>query len=70
MKIIRDKISKNKNTVYVVTRDERRVQEQDYTNKLEAIDRAERLVEALKRFDPEDAKKVQIYITSYPQNFR
>lgn len=70
MRIIRDKISKHKNTVYVVTRDERRVQEQDYTNKLEAIDRAERLVESLKRFDPEDAKKVQIYITSYPQNFK
>ena len=70
MRIIRDKISKHKNTVYVVTRDERRVQEQDYTNKLEAIDRAERLVECLKRFDPEDAKKVQIYITSYPQNFK
>ena len=70
MRIIRDKISKHKNTVYVVTRDERRVQEQDYTNKFEAIDRAERLVESLKRFDPEDAKKVQIYITSYPQNFK
>jgi hypothetical protein len=70
MRIIRDKISKNKSPVYVVTRDKRRIQEQDYNNKLQAIERAEILVEALKKFDPEDARKVEVYITSYPRNFR
>lgn len=69
MRIIRSKISKNKSTVYVVTRDKRRVQSEDYTNKLQAIERAELLIESLKQFDPTDSRKVEIFITSYPRNF-
>ena len=69
MRIIRDKLSKHKSTVYVVTRNQRRIQEEDYNNKIQAVERAELLIEALKKFDPRDARNVEIYITSYPQNF-
>ena len=69
MKIIRGKLSKNKSTVYVVTRNQRRIQEEDYNNKIQAIERAELLIDALKEFDPRDARNVEIHITSYPQNF-
>lgn len=56
--------------VYVVTRNKRRVESQNYSSLSQAEQRAASLIAALKQFDPKDVKKVDVVKTKKPKQIR
>jgi hypothetical protein len=61
---------KQEKTVYVVTRNSRRIEDCNYSSKEEAEVRAEALVEMLKKWNDPDLNKVRIVETSTPVKIR
>lgn len=64
MRTIRKNLIKGKDTFYVVTRNNRRVEDKNYKMKHEAEERAEALVRMIKEWDP--SSEVGIVMTSIP----
>jgi hypothetical protein len=63
-------MNKKEKTVYVVTRNSRRVEDRNYTNKEDAQARAEVLVQVLKKWKDPDVKKVRVEQTTTPGKIR
>jgi len=61
---------KNKKSVYVVTRNRRRIEEENYSTEEEAQKRAEQLVEVLKKWKDPDQRKVEVIHTDNPSKIR
>ena len=61
---------KNKKSVYVVTRNKRRIEEENYSTEEEAQKRAEQLVEVLKKWKDPDQRKVEVIHTDNPSKIR
>jgi hypothetical protein len=59
-----------KKTVYVVTRNSRRVEENNYSSKEDAENRAEKLVQVLKKWKDPDQKRVRVVETNNPLRIR
>lgn len=57
-------------TVYVVTRNTRRIEEQNYDTKEKAEVRAAQLVEVLKKWRDPDLKRVKVIETNTPRKIR
>lgn len=57
-------------TVYVVTRNSRRIEDRNYTSKEDAQVRAEKLVKTLKQYNDPDQRKVKVVKTSSPSKIR
>ena len=57
-------------TVYVVTRNTRRIEEQNYNTKEKAEVRAAQLVEVLKKWKHPDIKRVKVIETNTPRKIR
>tara|TARA_B100000989_G_scaffold259922_1_gene210308 strand:- start:892 stop:1086 length:195 start_codon:yes stop_codon:yes gene_type:complete len=57
-------------TVYVVTRNTRRIEEQNYNTKEKAEVRAAQLVEVLKKWRDPDVKRVRVVETNTPRKIR
>lgn len=57
-------------TVYVVTRNTRRIEEQNYNTKEKAEVRATQLVEVLKKWRDPDVKRVRVVETNTPRKIR
>lgn len=57
-------------TVYVVTRNTRRIEEQNYDTKEKAEVRASQLVEVLKKWRDPDVKRVKVIETNTPRKIR
>ena len=64
MRITRKSIVKGRDPVYVVTRDNRRVEPNNYNVKWEAEDRADRLVQVVNTYDPKSRGRHCIYLPS------
>ena len=62
--------TKQQKTVYVVTRNTRRIEEQNYDTKEEAEARAEKLIEVLKKWKDPDVKRVRVVETNTPRKIR
>lgn len=62
-------ITTNK-TVYVVTRNSRRVEDKNYTIKADAEKRAQKLVNVLKTWKDPDQRKIRVIETDRPQKIR
>ena len=65
MRITKRSLIKGKDTFYVVTRDNRRVEEENYKTKYDAEERAYDLERLVKACDP--GSVIGIVITSIPQ---
>lgn len=63
-------MNKKEKTVYVVTRNSRRIEDRNYTNKEDAQARAEVLVQVLKKWKDPDVKKVRVEQTTTPGKIR
>lgn len=61
---------KNKKSVYVVTRNKRRIEEENYNTEEEAQKRAEQLVQVLKKWKDPDQRKVEVVHTDSPSRIR
>ncbi len=61
---------KTKKSVYVVTRNKRRIEEENYSTEEEAQKRAEQLVEVLKKWKDPDQRKVEVVHTDNPSKIR
>lgn len=61
---------KEKQKVYVVTRNSRRIEERNYLKKEDAEDRAAKLVKVLKKYKDPDQKRVKIIETDNPSKIR
>lgn len=61
---------KKQKTVYVVTRNSRRIEDVNYLSREDAQARSEKLVEMLKQWKDPDLKKVKIVETSTPSKIR
>mgnify|MGYP000108229605 FL=1 len=57
-------------TVYVVTRNSRRIEDRNYASKGDAQVRSEKLVETLKKWKDPDQRKVKVVETSSPSKIR
>jgi hypothetical protein len=66
MKITRRNIENSASACYVVTRHGRRVEECSYASQSDAEERAHRLQEMLKEWDPKNSNSVAIVHTSKP----
>ena len=62
--------TKKQKTVYVVTRNTRRIEEQNYDTKEKAEVRAAQLVEVLKKWRDPDVKRVKVIETNTPRKIR
>ena len=62
--------TKKQKTVYVVTRNTRRIEEQNYDTKEKAEVRAAQLVEVLKKWRDPDVKRVRVVETNTPRKIR
>jgi len=60
----------NKQTVYVVTRNNRRIEDCNYKTQIDAEERAEALVAMLKRWNDPDQRRVKVVSTSSPSKIR
>jgi hypothetical protein len=67
MKLIKRNVSKDRDNVYVVTRDGRRIESKNYSSKADAEYRAEILVNMLKQWDQTTMHKVALIYTSSPE---
>lgn len=70
MKVIRKNVSKNPPPVYVVTRGGRRVEEVNYEMQNDASDRAQILVDMVKKYSPHEKNSISIVYTSAPEKIR
>jgi hypothetical protein len=61
---------KEKQKVYVVTRNSRRTEEKNYSNKKDADARAAKLVKVLKEWKDPDQKRVKVIETDNPAKIR
>ena len=61
---------KQQKTVYVVTRNARRIEEQNYNTQEEAEVRAQKLIEVLKKWKDPDVKRVRVVETNTPRKIR
>jgi hypothetical protein len=59
-----------KKTVYVVTRNSRRIEERNYASKEDAESRAQQLVTVLKTWKDPDQNKVRVVKTDRPTKIR
>tara|TARA_E500000178_G_C16930739_1_gene711557 strand:+ start:1044 stop:1232 length:189 start_codon:yes stop_codon:yes gene_type:complete len=59
-----------KQKVYVVTRNSRRVEENNYSSKEDAETRASKLVQVLKKWKDPDQKRVKVIETDNPLRIR
>jgi hypothetical protein len=57
-------------TVYVVTRNSRRIEDRNYSTKEEANARADSLLRMLKNWNDPDQRKVKVAETSTPSKIR
>jgi len=57
-------------TVYVVTRNSRRIEDKNYASREDAQARSEKLVSVLKQWKDPDLNKVKIVETSSPSKIR
>jgi hypothetical protein len=57
-------------TVYVVTRNSRRIEDKNYASKEDAQVRSEKLVETLRKWKDPDQRKVKVVETSSPSKIR
>ena len=57
-------------TYYVVTRNSRRIEEDNYLTKEDANARAEQLVQVLKKWKDPDEKRVSVVQTTNPSKIR
>jgi hypothetical protein len=57
-------------SVYVVTRNQRRIEDTNYTSLSDAEFRADKLRAALKNYDPSDVKRVAVVKTQKPYRIR
>ncbi|NCF42707.1 MAG: hypothetical protein GWP32_07460 [Bacteroidetes bacterium] len=62
--------TKPKNKVYVVTRNSRRIEDRNYTDKSAAEKRASQLVRVLKKYRDPDVKRVKVVHTESPSRIR
>tara|TARA_B000000475_G_C15969701_1_gene436527 strand:- start:529 stop:717 length:189 start_codon:yes stop_codon:yes gene_type:complete len=60
----------NQKMVYVVTRNSRRIEEENYSSRDEAQERAENLVKVLKKWKDPDQNRVKVVETSTPAKIR
>lgn len=60
----------NKQTVYVVTRNKRRIEDKNYSNAQDAEVRAEKLRDVLRQYDPADVRNVSVVSTKKPNQIR
>jgi hypothetical protein len=60
----------NQKTVYVVTRNSRRIEEENYSSRDEAQERAENLVKVLKKWKDPDQNRVKVVETATPAKIR
>lgn len=63
-------MDKKEKTVYVVTRNSRRIEDRNYASKEDAQVRAETLVQVLKKWKDPDVKKVRVVQTTTPAKIR
>jgi hypothetical protein len=63
-------MNKKEKTVYVVTRNSRRIEDRNYANKEDAQVRVETLVQVLKKWKDPDVKKVRVVQTETPAKIR
>jgi hypothetical protein len=68
MRIHKKYIVSGRDPVYVVTRDNRRSEEQNYKVKYDAEERAEELMRVVKEYDPRSI--IGIVFTSQPERIR
>ena len=61
---------KEKQKVYVVTRNSRRIEENNYLSKEDAEVRASKLVQVLKKWKDPDQKRVKVIETDNPSRIR
>ncbi len=61
---------KTDNIVYVVTRDGRRIEEENYPTHAQAKDRADILRALLSEWDPSSARSVSVVKTDKPRRIR
>jgi len=66
MKITHRNVNKDSSSCYVVTRHGRRIESENYGNQIDAEERAYRLKEMLKEWDPANSSAVGIVHTSSP----
>jgi hypothetical protein len=57
-------------TVYVVTRNSRRIEDKNYASREDANQRAQQLVDVLKKWKDPDASKVKVVETEKPNKIR
>ena len=57
-------------TVYVVTRNSRRIEDRNYASREDAEARAQKLVDMLKTWKDPDQRKVKVVETSSPSKIR
>ena len=57
-------------TVYVVTRNSRRIEDRNYASREDAETRAQKLVDMLKTWKDPDQRKVKVVETSSPAKIR
>ena len=70
IKIIKKNLKKNINPCYVVTRNHRRVEENNYSDQFLAQERAEKLVAMIYQYSPHEKDSVNIVYTSEPYKIR
>lgn len=63
-------MDKKQKTVYVVTRNSRRIEDRNYADKEDAQTRADTLVQVLKKWKDPDVKKVRVVQTTTPTKIR
>ena len=63
-------MDKKEKTVYVVTRNSRRIEDRNYASKEDAQVRAETLAQVLKKWKDPDVKKVRVVQTTTPAKIR
>lgn len=59
-----------KQTVYVVTRNKRRIEDRNYSNAQDAELRADKLRDVLRKYDPSDVRNVSVVSTKKPNQIR
>lgn len=70
IKHTRRNLKKDSESFFVVTREGRRVEENNYKSKVDAESRAEKLVEMIKYCSPHEKDSVRVVHTSEPRKIR
>lgn len=70
IRITKRNLKKDINPCYVVTREGRRVEDKNYTDKYDAEERALKLVAMVQEYSPHEKDSVSIVYTSEPYKIR